>query len=393
MTDKSTSVANGTTVSRRRFLQVSSSGAIMVSALGASSILPDAAQAAGYDKAFTWISPRGTLEVMDDYPYWIAKEMGYFGDLDVAIEPGPADGTATVKFVAVGQADMGFPSPGILSFALEAEMDLVSVFNVGAVDVFDFAFRRGEGVTSLKEMEGKTVLLGSSAWQAITDPMFAAAGADISKIKYLEAGWPQWGTVLASGEGDAALAWEGLRADWQGKGLDFEYWLGQNSSDFPANVFVARRSDLEDPDRRAFLEQYLRGWAMGFEFGHQNPRAAADIVFKRFPIVKKNLGPELGTESLLQLAAVFRGDMSKREGWGWHDMAKWELFFSTMSEIGQITKPVDISSVIRNDLIPAANDFDMAKVKADADGYPLSDDMAAVDVAALQARFFANEVK
>lgn len=393
MTIKSTSISGSSNVSRRKFLQVTSSGAVMVSALGASSFMPGMASAAGYDKAFTWISPRGTLEVMDDYAYWSAKAMGYFGDLDIAIEAGPSDGTATVKFVAVGQADMGFPSPGILSFALEADMDLVSVFNVGAVDVFDFAFRRGEGVKDLKELEGKTILLGSSAWKGITDPMFAAAGVDITKIKYIEAGWPQWGTVLASGVGDAALAWEGLRADWQGKGLDFEYWLGQNSSKFPANVFVARRSDFEDPERKAFLEKYLRGWAMGMEFAHQNPRAAAEIVFKQFPIVKKNLGPELGTESLLQLAAVFRGDMSKREGWGWHDMAKWELFFGILSKIGQVKKPVDVASVIKNDLIPAANDFDMAKVKADADGFALSEDMAKVDLAALRARFFDNEVK
>jgi len=78
---------------------------------------------------------------MDDYPYWVAKSMGYFGNVETKLEPGPSDGTATVKFVALGQADMGFPSPGVFSFAIENDMDLVSVFNMGAVDVFDFAFR------------------------------------------------------------------------------------------------------------------------------------------------------------------------------------------------------------------------------------------------------------
>ena len=375
-------------VTRRRFLQVSATGAIAVSVLGAAG----GAAARPYDGPFTWISPRGTLEVLDDYGYWIAKEMGYFGDLDIAIEPGPSDGTATVKFVAVGQADMGFPSPGVLSFAIANDMDLVSVFNVGAVDVFDFAFRKGEGVTDLRQLEGKKVLLGSAAWQAITDPMFAAAGADPKKIEYIEAGWPQWGAVLASGEGDAALAWEGLRADWQGKGLDFEYWLGQRSSPFPANVFVVRRADFEDPDRRAFLERYLRGWAMGMEYGHLNPRAATDIVFRRFPVVERNLGPELAVESQMQLAAVFRGDMSKRQGWGWHDMAAWELFFKTLADIGQVKRAVDVPAVIRNDLIGAINDFDRAKVKADAEAWKLSDALAAVDVDAIRARFFANVV-
>ena len=40
---------------------------------------------------------------------------------------------------------------------------------------------------------------------------------------------------------------------------------------------------------------------MGLEFGYHNPRAATEIVFKQFPIVKKNLGTELGTESMMQL--------------------------------------------------------------------------------------------
>ncbi len=377
-------------VSRRKFLQVTGSGAVVVTTLGGASLLSKPANAA---ETFTWISPRGTLEVLDDYPYWVGKELGYFGDLDTKMEPGPSDGTATVKFVAVGQADMGFPSPGVFSFALENDMDLISVFNMGAVDVFDFAFRPGEGVTDLKELEGKTVLLGSAAWSAITDPMFAAAGVDPKKINYVEGGWPQWGTLLASGQGDAALAWEGLRADWEGKGLDLEYWLGVDHSNFPANVFVVRRADVEDPERHKFLEAYLRGWAMGLEFGHNNPRAATEIVFKQFPIVKENLGLELGTESMMQLANVFRGDMSKREGWGWHDLERWNLFFKTISEIGQITKPVDIDKAITNEFIGPANDFDKAKVKADADGYSLSAEMAAVDIDAINKRFFANAVR
>ena len=130
-----------TELNRRRFLQVTAAGAVATSVLGTSALAPKTAQAA---TTYTWISPRGTIEVLDDYPYWVAKEMGYFGDIDTRLEPGPSDGTATVKFVALGQADMGYPSPGVFSFALENELDLVSVFNMGARDVFDFAFRPGE---------------------------------------------------------------------------------------------------------------------------------------------------------------------------------------------------------------------------------------------------------
>ena len=129
-------------ISRRHFLEVTTKGTIAVSVLGANSFIPTEAKAAD---PFVWISPRGTVEVLDDYPYWVAKSMGYFGNLETKLEPGPSDGTATVKFVALGQADMGYPSPGVFSFAIENNMDLVSVFNMGALDVFDFAFRPGEG--------------------------------------------------------------------------------------------------------------------------------------------------------------------------------------------------------------------------------------------------------
>lgn len=371
---------------RRYFLQVTGSGVVAATALGAAGYLSPA-RAEPYG-TFTWISPRGTLEVLDDFPYWAGKKMGYFEDLDTEMQPGPSDGTATVKFVDVGQADMGFPSPGVFSFAIENDMNLVSVFHMGARDTFSFAFRKGEGVTDLKQLEGKTILLGSAAWQAITDPLLAAQGVDISKINYVEAGWPTWGTALQGGQGDAALSWEGLRAEWIATGLDFEYWLGVQNSHFPANTFVVRKSDLEDPDRRAFLEKYLRGWAMGLEFGYQNPRAAVEAVFEQFPTLASNLGAELGTTSILQQINVFRGDMDEREGWGWHDMESWQLFFLTLHEIGQISEPVEAQDVLTNDFIGPANDFDHEKVKADAESYGLSEDMTALDVENIKAHLF-----
>jgi hypothetical protein len=163
-------------MTRRRLLQVSASGLVTTTILGGALTAPTAAEAKPYASPFTWISPRGTIEVMDDYPYWVAKEMGYFGDLGVetAMEPGPSDGTAVVKFLAVEQADIGFPSPGVLSFAINNGMDLVSVFGSGFLDLFNIAFRKGEGMADLKGLEGKTVLLGSAAWQAIAEenPLF-----------------------------------------------------------------------------------------------------------------------------------------------------------------------------------------------------------------------------
>ncbi len=377
---------SGPLMSRRKLLQVTGGG-IAVSALG----LPRIAAAEPYNRAFTWISPRGTLEVLDDYPFWIGKKMGYFDGLDVDMQPGPSDGTATVKFVDVGQADMGFPSPGVFSFGLREGMGLKSVFHMGARDTFSLAFRKGEGPADIKAIEGKTILLGSAAWQPIVDPMLLAQGVDVSTITYVEAGWPTWGTALAGGQGDAALSWEGLRAEWIATGLEFEYWLGVQHSPLPANTFCVRAADLEDPDKFAFLQQYLRGWAKGLEFAEHNPGAAVEAVFEQFPTLGQNLGPELGIMSLLQQMNVFRGDMANRGGWGWHDMASWQTFFDLSAQVGNID-PLSAADVCTNDLIAGANDFSIDEVKAEAEAVPVSEATAAVDIAALRASMFDQAI-
>lgn len=372
-------------LTRRRLLQVTGAGVAMTG-FGVRPSL-----AVGYDHPFTWISPRGTLEVLDDYAYWVAIKNGYFGDLKIDIQPGPSDGTATVKFVDVGQADMGFPSPGVFSFALKQGMKLKSVFHEAARDTFSLAFRKGEGPKDIKAIEGKTILLGSAAWQPIVDPMLAAQGVDISTIKYVEAGWPTWGTALAGGQGDAALAWEGLRAEWIAKDLKFEYWLGVQNSPLPANTFVVRAADLEDADKKALMGQYLKGWAMGLEFAEHNPRAAVQIVFDQFPTLASNVGPDLGTTSILQQMNVFRGDWAKRKGWGWHDMTSWQTFFDLTAKIGQ-TDVIKATDVCTNDLIPDANAFDAAKVKADAEAATLTPAMAAVDVEKIRGGMFSQAI-
>jgi NitT/TauT family transport system substrate-binding protein len=81
-----------------------------------------------------------------------------------------------------------------------------------------------------------------------------------------------------------------------------------------------------------------------------------------------------------ELATVYRGDWATREGWGWHDPAAWELFLSTITEIGQLSEPVAADAIIANEFVAGANDFDREKVAADAAGFALSPEFEAVAV-------------
>ena len=187
------------------------------------------------------------------------------------------------------------------------------------------------------------------------------------------------------GQADTALSWEGLRAQWKGQGLDFDYILGRNFSKLPANSFVMRKADFDDTAKREVYARYFKGWAAGLEFGHQNPRAATQIVMEQFPGLSSQMTPAVATELMMQLANVYRGRWEERNKWGFHIMELWKLFFDTGREIGQITGDFKLEDVVKNDLVDEANSFDAAKVKADAEGFALSADYQGVDVEAIRA--------
>lgn len=328
-----------------------------------------------------WVSPRGTLEVLDDYPYWVAKRYGYFGDIETELLPAIMEATSSAKAVADGQADMSYVSPGVFSLGVEQGIDLVSVFQMGAYDVFDIALPLDSPITSMAELEGKTIILGDPGWSGIVDPMLYQAGVDPSSVRYVSAG-SGWAQALAEGQGDAALSWAGLRAQWKATGLEFNYLLGTENSKFPANSFQIRRSDFENPDLADLYTRYLRGWAMGLEFGYQNPRAATQITMEEpsiAPALQETFQDlNVAVESMWQLATVYRGDWGTREGWGWHSTESWQIFLDAIKAIGQLTQDIAVEDIIKNDYVAGANDFDLAQVTADASAFELSEAFAAV---------------
>jgi NitT/TauT family transport system substrate-binding protein len=369
-------------VSRRRLVQ----GA---AALGVgASLVPTAGRLQAFAQdarnSVIWVSPRGTLEVLDDYPYWVAQRFGYFGDIETELLPAIMEATSSSKAVADGQADMSYVSPGVFSLGVEAGIDLVSVWQMPSLDVFDIAFNKDNTeIKSVADLEGKNVVLGDIGWSSIVDPMVAQAGGDPGLVQYNSAG-PGWGAALAEGQADAALCWEGLRAQWSAQGLDFNYILGKDWSKFPANSFQIRRTDFEDESLAELYTNYLRAWAMGMEFGYQNPRAATQICME-----EESIGPALNStfadkavavESLWQLVTVYRGDWETREGWGWHNLEDWNLFLTTIRDIGQLTRDITAEEIISNDYMAGANDFDMEQVTADAAGFELAEEFAAVEV-------------
>ena len=216
-------------------------------------------------------------------PTGSAKKFGYFGDIETTLEPGPSDATATVKLVDQNQADMGYPSPGVFSLASRraSRWSRSSRWAVRRVRLRLPQGRGAEGHQGPGRQDDR-----SRQRRLAVDRRSDAEGGGRRHHQGQLCARPagrHWGTALKQGKGDTALSWEGLRAQWKGQGLDFDYILGRNFSKLPANSFIIRKADFDDAAKKEVYARYLQGWAAGLEFGAHNPRAATQIVMEQFP--------------------------------------------------------------------------------------------------------------
>jgi len=371
------------TISRRELLKRGAAGATIMSA----GSLLTAGEAFGRTSAglqtVRWISPRGTLQVMDDFNLWVPVKMGYFKSLGInaqLIAGSVTDALASTKFVAQNRADMGYPSPGVLTASIDSGIPVKSIWDVISGQVFDFAVQPDSPIKSPKDIAGKTISLGSTGWQVIVDPMLVELGIDPKSVKYVAAG-AQWTQAVSTGKADVALAWEGLRHQLAGQGLNLRYLIGSTWSKQPSNVYSVRAADLKDPAKRDLYTRFLEGVVMGLEFTKANPRAAAQLTYSSLPDLRKTLKPQLAVDSMLELAHAYGTSHRQGQGWGYNYPAGWSNYLKVIADLGQTKKHLKTSDVIDNSLQAAANKkANRAKARADAKAFKLNAHFAATKV-------------
>ena len=374
------------TMSRLELLKRSAVGAAAVSAGSLLSAETAFGQAGATGlQTVRWISPRGTLQVMDDFNLWVPLKMGYFKSLGIdakLIAGSVTDALASTKFVAQRKADMGYPSPGVLTASIDSGMEVKSIWNVISGQVFDFGLPANSPIKSPKELKGKSIALGSSGWKVIVDPMLVELGINPRSVRYVSAG-ASWMQAVATGKADAGLAWEGLRAQLAGQGLKLKYLIGTNWSKFPSNVYSVRASDLESAAKRDLYTRFLQGVVMGLEFTKANPRAAAQITYRSLNDLQKTLKPQLALDSMLELARAYGTSHLKGQGWGYSYPGGWANYLKVVHDLGQTKDLLATKDVFTNDLQAAANrKANVTRARRDAKAFKLDAAFAATKVPA-----------
>jgi NitT/TauT family transport system substrate-binding protein len=346
-------------LTRRDFVKKTAAVGAGATALGLLQIEP--AFGMSLDKV-KWISPRGTLDVMDDFNLWVPIKMGYFHKLGIDVSLAPGDASGNLPSVANHQVDMGYPSPGVLTSSIDAGVPVISVWEQYPAQVFDFVLPAKSKITSPKQLTGKTIALFTIAWRSIVDPMLAEVGVNPKSVKYREFG-ASWVQAVALGQADAGLAWEGLRAQLIGQSSTFgsafalKFLVGaQWGSKGPSNSYVIRKADLSDSKKLDVYTRFLAGSVWGSEFTKANPRAACQITYEARPALQQLISPQIALNSMMQLASGYSVFHRKAPHlYGWHDSAAWSRYLAEIAKLGQTKKHLALSDVVTNQLVKAAN--------------------------------------
>jgi NitT/TauT family transport system substrate-binding protein len=366
-------------LTRRDFVKRTAAAGAGVGALGMLAIEPASGAAKGLETV-KWISPRGTLDVMDDFNLWVPIKMGYFKRLGIDVKLSPGDASGNLPSVANHQVDMGYPSPGVLTSSVDAGVPVISIWEQYPAQVFDFVLPGKSKITSPKQLAGKTIAVFTIAWRSIVDPMLAEVGVNPKSVKYREFG-ASWVQAVALGQADAGLAWEGLRAQLIGQSSTFgsafalKFLVGaQWGSKGPSNSYVIRKSDLSDPKKVDLYTRFLAGSVWGSEFTKANPRAACQITYEARPALQQLISPQIALNSMMQLASGYSVFHRKAPHlYGWHDSAAWSRYLAAIAKLGQTKKRLALSDVVTNQLVKAANaKANVASAHAQGKAYKLN---------------------
>ncbi len=268
----------------------------------------------------------GVIPIADVAPLYVGIDQGFFKDENLEIEPKLAEGgAAIIPSVISGDYQIGFSNTTSLIIAASKKLP-VQIISQGVLggtgdnDAWDgVVARKGSGIKTPKDLEGKTVAVNTlnNIGPLTINNAMEKAGADYTKIKYIEIPFPDMNAALDAKRVDAAFevepAYSGGKAAGGTPVMHSYEQLAPNmtvATYFASKDYIAKNGDVVDRFKRA-IEKSL-------EFSAQNPDAVrkavasyteipADVIAKiTLPVWKSDLN-----EPTIQQVA----DLAKKYGY------------------------------------------------------------------------------
>ena len=310
-------------------------------------------------------------------PFAVATRMGWFKaeGLEVEIVPLPGS-TDCVKTVATKEILVALPSVEPLAILRPQGVRAKFFYTAYQTNTYGIAVPADSPIKTHAELRGKTIGVTnmSSAGVIIARAQVAAAGLNPDTDV----------TIVVAGEGaQPAIMLKGKQVDALSQ-FDTQYALTEIAGvkmrlldtkaieRHPANGFIALEDTIKS--HRKDLVGLGRGYAKGAIFSLANPEAAVRMVYEVFPQTKPT-GKDEATalrDDVKVLGARMEHWKLEPAGikrWGENSPANYRDYVAFMLKWNIIKQKVDANDLITNELIDEINQFDPARVTAEAKAY------------------------
>lgn len=283
---------------------------------------------------------------------YVAQARGYFDDLSLDVSVEPLDGSgSTLQSLETGQVQVAVPSPGPIMQAAERGGTPLTVYTSYQKPIFSLVTIPASGVTTLEQLEGKTIGVGALDGGEV--PVVKGLLADLGlregeDYRLLAVG--DGGTASAALErGDVAaygaafvdlLILEGagvrtvdLAPDGYGRGTDSHYVVSRELADGQPDV----------------VGRFGRALAQGASALHADPAGQFDEICGAYEeeCADREFARRL-FDAVLELQEL---PPEARGRWGWTDVAGVQEYADLLVDQGELRRPVEAGELFTNEFL------------------------------------------
>ena len=357
---------------KRQILAVSLVVALAATACGGDSGGSDGTGAEGerYSLKMGMVSSAST----EFFGWRVGEQLGYYDDLGLDVEFVNTDGSGDgVEQLIAGNLDVANPSASAAAEAALSGLDVTAYFTYSTGAIFGIFAPESSGITDIAGLKGKKIGITEAGGGEVAFLNAALQEAGVDPVTEV--------TVIPIGAGDATTlqAIEDKRVDAYAAGYNDVFALkvtGEvdlvdltptDQADYPGRWMLTRPEVIEDKEEA--LKRFARGTAMGMHFCVSDWEACEKILRDWIPEVweENSAGLSQGAQRFeLAQTGVTPDDPDR---YGAFDVENVQAFFDTIESATEDAQDVDLEEFIDDSMLDYANDFDRAKVEADAAGY------------------------
>ena len=272
------------------------------------------------------------------------KAMG----IDLGYVPGTGGGSAITNMLS-GAADIAFTDPASFYQAIDKGEKLIAIYNIYPQNVFNVVSPKSRNITKPSDLKGKKigVYSMSSGTRQNLQVLLHQVGLSEKDVTIQVTGLLNFAPVI-QGQVDATAATDTGLFVGKLKGLkDVNVIEVKNYLNVPSDMFVVTEETYNT--KKDLLRRFLSAYRECTQWMIDNPEEAAQVAKTR-SINGRNVSVNLEIIKIRNISSV--SSTTRKMGLGHFDLDLLQKGAKTFKELGLISKPIDISKVVKSDLIP-----------------------------------------